>query len=115
MIGAGVRVYMATEPVDFRKGHNGLAALVQGHLKRDPYGGAVYVFRAKRADRLKLIYWDGTGLVMTYKRLEDSRFAWPRVRAGVMHLSRAQFEALFEGLDWQRVRSVEAQRPAAAE
>lgn len=54
MMDAGVAIYIATKPVDFRKGHNGLAALVQSHLKRDPFGGAVYVFRAKRADRLKL-------------------------------------------------------------
>jgi len=64
---------------------------------------------------VQLIYWDGTGLVMTYKRLEDSKFAWTRVRDGVMRLSRAQFEALFEGLDWKRVRSLDAVRPAAAE
>lgn len=94
---------------------NGLVALVEGHLKQDLFGGTVYVFRAKRADRLKLIYWDGTGLVMTYKRLEDSSFAWPRLRDGVMRLSRAQFEALFEGLDWKRVRAHNGARPAAAE
>jgi transposase len=52
MIGRGAKVYLATQPVDFRKGHNGLAALVQSHLERDPFGGAVYVFRAKRSDRL---------------------------------------------------------------
>lgn len=115
MMDAGVAIYIATKPVDFRKGHNGLVALVEGHLKQDPFGGAVYVFRAKRADRLKLIYWDGTGLVMTYKRLEDSSFAWPRLRDGVMRLSRAQFEALFEGLDWKRVRAHNGARPAAAE
>lgn len=115
MMDAGVAIYIATKPVDFRKGHNGLAALVQSHLQRDPFGGAVYVFRAKRADRLKLIYWDGTGLVMTYKRLEDNKFAWPRMRDGVMRLSRAQFVSLFEGLDWKRVRSLDTARPAAAE
>jgi len=60
----GVNIYVATKPVDFRKGHDGLAALVQSHLRKKPFDGAVYVFRAKRADRLKLIYWDGTGLVM---------------------------------------------------
>jgi len=53
---------VATEPVDFRKGHNGLAALVQNHLHKDPFIGTVYVFRSKRADRLKLLYWDGSGL-----------------------------------------------------
>ena len=72
--GLGVKIYVATKPVDFRKGHNGLAALVQNHLKLKPFDGAVYVFRATRADRLKLLYWDGSGLVMAYKQLEKSSF-----------------------------------------
>lgn len=58
-----VRVMVATKPVDFRKGMEGLAMLVREHMKADPFSGAVYVFRAKRADRIKLIFWDGTGLV----------------------------------------------------
>jgi transposase len=59
-----VRVMMATKPVDFRKGAEGLAALVRETMKSDPFSGAVYVFRAKRADRVKLIYWDGTGVCL---------------------------------------------------
>ena len=78
-----VRIFVATEPVDFRKGHNGLAALVQHHLHKDPYTGTVYVFRSKRADRLKLLYWDGSGLVMAYKRLEDHVFKWPTITNGI--------------------------------
>ncbi len=61
-----VRIFLASDPVDFRKGHDGLAALVQSQLRQKPFDGSVYVFRAKRADRLKLIYWDGSGLVMAY-------------------------------------------------
>ncbi|MCD1637076.1 IS66 family insertion sequence element accessory protein TnpB [Martelella mediterranea] len=110
-----VRILVATRPVDFRKGHDGLAALVQATLKEDPFTGAVFVFRAKRADRLKLLFWDGSGLVMAYKRLEDSTFTWPTVRDGVIRLNRAQFEALFAGLDWRRVKALEARRPTAAE
>ena len=110
-----VRILVATQPVDFRKGHDGLAALVQSVLKEDPFTGTVFVFRAKRADRLKLLFWDGSGLVMAYKRLEESPFTWPAVRDGVMTLNRAQFEALFSGLDWRKVRALEARRPAAAE
>ena len=113
--GPGVRVLVATKPVDFRKGHDGLASLVQSHLRQKPFDGAVYVFRAKRADRIKLLYWDGSGLVMAYKRLEQNQFKWPRVRDGVMRLDPAQFEALFAGLDWQRVRAREVLPPAAAE
>jgi transposase len=111
----GVNIYVATTPVDFRKGHDGLAALVQSHLRKKPSDGAVYVFRAKRADRLKMIWWDGTGLVMAYKRLEQHRFKWPTIRDGVLSLSPAQFEALFAGLDWRRVTQLEVLPPAAAE
>ena len=98
-----VRILIATRPVDFRKGHDGLAALVQNVLEQSPFTGTVFVFRAKRADRLKLLYWDGSGLVMTYKRLEDHSFIWPVIRDGLMHVTHAQFEALFSGLDWRRV------------
>jgi len=110
-----VRIMVATRPVDFRKGHDGLAALVQSVLKEDPFTGTVFVFRAKRADRLKFLFWDGTGLVMAYKRLEETTFTWPAIRDGMMTLNRAQFEALFAGLDWRRVKALEARRPAAAE
>ncbi len=110
----GVKIYVATKPVDFRKGHDGLAALVQNHLRHKPFDGALYVFRAKRTDRLKLIYWDGSGLVMTYKRLEDNHFKWPAIKDGVMRLDPAQFEALFAGLDWRRVSSVETRVPLVA-
>ena len=110
-----VRILVATQPVDFRKGHDGLAALVQAALKEDPFTGTVFVFRSKRADRLKILFWDGSGLVMAYKRLEETAFIWPEIRDGVMTLNRAQFEALFAGLDWRKVRSLEARRPATAE
>ncbi|MXZ00089.1 IS66 family insertion sequence element accessory protein TnpB [Candidatus Poribacteria bacterium] len=110
-----MRILVATQPVDFRKGHDGLCALVQSVLREDPFSGTVFVFRAKRADRLKLVFWDGSGLVMTYKRLEDTSFVWPAIRDGVMSLNRAQFDALFSGLDWRKVKPVETRRPAAAE
>ena len=69
----------------------------------DPFSGTVYVFRAKRADRIKLIFWDGTGLCLFAKRLEDGIFRWPKIEDGVMRLSAAQLSALLEGLDWRRV------------
>ena len=93
-----VRIMVATKPVDFRKQHDGLVAYVKSALRRDPFTGTVFVFRAKRSDRLKLIYWDGTGLVMVYKRLEERGFVWPAIRDGAMMLNHAQFEALFAGL-----------------
>ena len=109
-----VRVVIATKPVDFRKGHDGLAALAQNELGLDPHSGLIVVFRSRRGDRIKVLVWDGSGLVLVYKRLEEGKFAWPAVRDGVMRLSRAQFEALFDGLDWRRVYAPRRVRPPAA-
>jgi transposase len=101
-----VRVLVATKPVDFRKGMDGLAALVTEQLRADPFSGVIYVFRAKRADRVKLVWWDGTGLCLLAKRLEDGQFRWPKIEDGVMRLTPAQLQALLEGLDWRRVHAV---------
>jgi transposase len=102
-LSGAVRVLVATRPVDFRKGAEGLAALVRDVMSADPFDGAIYVFRAKRADRVKLVFWDGTGVCLFAKRLEDGRFQWPKIENGVMRLSAAQLSALVEGLDWKRV------------
>lgn len=108
MIGptGAVRVMMATRPVDFRKGIDGLAMLVRETMGADPFSGSVYVFRSKRADRAKLVFWDGSGVVLVAKRLEEGRFCWPKVQDGVVRLSAAQLSALLEGLDWKRVHEV---------
>jgi transposase len=89
---------MATRPVDFRKGADGLAALVRDVMQADAFNGAIYVFRAKRADRLKLLFWDGTGVCLFAKKLEDGEFRWPKIENGVMRLSAAQLSALLEGV-----------------
>jgi len=102
---------VATRPVDFRKGTEGLAALVREEIKADPFCGTVYVFRAKRADRVKLIFWDGTGMCLFAKRLEDGAFRWPNIQDGIMRLSAAQLSALLEGLDWRRVHTIETRAP----
>ncbi len=110
-----VRVMMATRPVDFRKGIDGLATLVRDTMGADPFSGAVYVFRSKRADRVKLVFWDGSGVVLVAKRLEEGRFCWPMIENGVVRLTAAQLSALLEGLDWKRVhdaRVVSAPRAA---
>ena len=106
-----VRVMVAIRPVDFRKGMDGLAALVKEELKTDPFCGVIYVFRAKRADRVKLLFWDGTGLVLVSKRLEEGRFRWPKLSDGVMRLTPAQLTALIEGLDWTRVHARRVRQP----
>lgn len=109
-----VRVMVATKPVDFRKGMEGLATLVRESMGADPFSGAVYVFRAKRADRIKLVFWDGTGLCLFAKRLEDGTFRWPKIEDGVMRLSAAQLSALLEGLDWRLVHEARG-TPAPAQ
>jgi len=79
----------AGQGVDFRRGHDGLATLVKNELHTNPFTGTVFVFRSKRADRLKLLYWDGTGLVMAYKRLEDQALTGRALHAReVVHLAR---------------------------
>jgi transposase len=109
-----LRVYVATRPVDFRKGMDGLALVVQERFGLDPFDGAAFVFRAKRADRIKVLIWDRTGMVLVYKRLDGAKFVWPQMRDGVMKMSPAQFSALFEGIDWRLVRPERARRPELA-
>ncbi len=114
VLAGGVKVLVATKPVDFRKGMGGLAALVQDALLKDPYSGVIYVFRAKRADRVKMIWWDGTGLWLLAKTLEQGGFSWPKAQDGVMRLTPAQLSALLEGLDWRRVQSARRTRAPEA-
>lgn len=105
-IPSGVRVLLATRPVDFRKGAHGLAALASEVLGEDPFSGVVVVFRAKRADRVKILVWDASGLVLVWKQLQQGAFRWPPVMDGVLRLSAVEFAALFDGLDWTRVQAV---------
>ena len=112
---AGVRVLVASCPVDFRKGGDSLAAMAQAVLQQDPFSGTIIVFRSKRADRIKLLVWDGTGLVLIWKRLEQGAFRWPPISDGVMRLSGGQLAALLEGLDWSRVHVPRVGRPKAAQ
>lgn len=109
-----LRIVVAVRPVDFRCGHDALAGLVQNTLGLDPHSGLIVVFRSKRSDRLKILLWDGSGLVLVYKRLGEGRFVWPQARDGVMRLTRIEFEALFDGVDWTRVVNRKVARPAAA-
>jgi len=100
-------------PISFRRGADSLAALAKEALGQDPYSGTVLVFRAKRADRVKIVTWDGTGLVMLWKALDEGAFKWPPISEGVMRLSAAQLSALVEGLDWTRVHPPRTRRPTA--
>jgi transposase len=103
---AGARILLATKPVDFRKGAHSLAALAAEALGADPFSGAVLVFRSRRADRIKILVWDGSGLVLVWKQLEASAFRWPAIVDGVLRLTPVEFAALFDGIDWRRVQAV---------
>lgn len=113
--GAEMQVLVATKPVDFRKQADGLAAIVQAALGADPFCGAVYVFRSKRMDRVKLLWWDGSGVCLMTKRLESGQFRWPPIEDGMLKLSAVQLSALLEGGEWSRVERREVIRPSAAQ
>ena len=112
-VAAGMRVLVATKPVDFRKGADGLVALVREALGHDPFAGTIFVFRSKRADRLKILVWDGSGLVLFWKRLENGAFRWPPISDGVMGLTASQLAALVDGMDWSRLHARDVTRPIA--
>jgi len=109
----GLRVYLACGVTDMRKGMIGLAMLVQQNLAEDPFGGAVFAFRGRRAGLIKLIWHDGIGLCMLTKRLERGQFTWPSATTtGRIVLSSAQLAALLDGCEW-RAQSA-PRRPALA-
>jgi transposase len=112
---SGVRVLVATRPVDFRRGADGLAATIETVLRQDPFSGTIFIFRSKRADRIKLLVWDGSGLVLIWKRLETGAFRWPPITDGVMKLSGVQMAALLDGLDWSRLHVPRQGRPKTAQ
>lgn len=96
-----LRVWLCAGYTDMRKGFDGLAAMTQHVLQKDPFSGHVFVFRGRRGDRVKLLWWDGQGLCLFYKRLEQGRFVWPTANAGAVHLTQAELALLLEGVDWR--------------
>jgi len=104
MIGlpASTKVWLAAGKTDMRRGFDGLAQIAQTALAQDPYSGHVFVFRGKRGDLVKLLWWDGQGLCLFAKRLERGRFIWPGAQTGSVHLTPAQLSMLLEGIDWRR-------------
>ena len=100
--GTGVRVYLACGVTDMRKGIAGLSAMAQDVLRQKPTGGAVFAFRGRRGDRVKLLYWDGQGFCLYYKVLERGRFPWPNAKDGAVRMTSAQLAMLWEGIDWRR-------------
>jgi transposase len=99
---AGTRVWLAAGVADMRKGMDGLAALAQTALSENPFSGHIFVFRGRRGDLVKLLWFDGDGLCLFAKRLERGRFVWPQAESGSIALSAAQLSMLLEGIDWRR-------------
>src|SRR5579864_1963669 len=103
---AGTNIWIAAGVTDLRRGFTGLSAVAQTVLEQDPYSGHIFVFRGRRGDRIKLLWWDGDGLCLFAKRLERGRFVWPQATSGTVSLTPAQMAMLLEGIDWRRpVRS----------
>ncbi len=98
---ASTRVWLAAGVTDMRKGFNGLAALAQDVLRQDPFSGHLFVFRGRRGDLLKVIWFDGQGACLFSKRLEKGRFVWPSATTGKVTLTPAQLSMLLEGIDWR--------------
>lgn len=102
---ASVQIWLASEPVDLRKGFEGLGAIVRGHWRKDLYGGHLFVFVGKRLDRCKILFWDRGGLTIYYKRLEKGRFRLPRRRQGSSHIlmDATELTLLLDGIEFGRV------------
>jgi transposase len=98
----GTKVFLACQPIDLRNGFDGLAAKAQQIIGADPFGGHLFLFRGKRGDYLKALYWDGSGLCLFAKRLEKGRFVWPPIVEGSFTLTPAQLALLIEAMDWRR-------------
>ena len=98
---AGTRIWIAAGVTDLRRGFTGLSAVVQVALEADPFSGHVFVFRGRRGDLIKVLWWDGDGLCLFAKRLERGRFVWPQAKEGSVWLTRAQLSMLLEGIDWR--------------
>jgi transposase len=102
MIPAGTRIWIVAGFTDLRRGFVGLSAMVQTALEQNPFSGHVFVFRGRRGDLIKLLWFDGDGLCLFAKRLERGRFIWPKVETGTVALTPAQLSMLLEGIDWRR-------------
>jgi transposase len=103
LIGEATQIWLAVMPVDMRRGIDGLSMIVQEALGQAPCSGMAFVFRNKAGNRLRLLVWDGNGVWLCQRRLHRGGFVWPKVTDASFYLSRAQWEWLVAGVDWQRL------------
>ena len=113
---SSVRVYLAAEPVDLRRGHDGLVAIVRNTWKLDPFEGHLFVFLGRRLDRVKILVWDCNGFVLYYKRLSQGRFRMPSIPAGATRVAMdaTTLAMLLDGIDVKGVRRPSAWTPPAS-
>ena len=105
-LASSVRVYLAAEPVDLRRGHDGLVALVRNHWRMNPFEGHLFVFLGRRLDRVKILTWDRNGFALYYKRLSQGRFRMPSIPADAarVEMDATTLAMLLDGIDVQKVR-----------
>lgn len=115
-LGPGVQVVLATEPVDLRRGHDGLVTLVRSLWRADPYSGTLFVFFGRRRNRVKVLFFSAGGFVLYYKRLEKGRFCMPHVptAATQVELDSASLAMLLDGVDLRAIRRAPQWRPRSA-
>jgi transposase len=101
---AAVRIWLAIRPCDLRKSFDTLAELVRQQLQSDPLSGQLFVFRNKRGDRVKLLYWDEDGFVIVYKRLEIGTFRFPKADAAGLEIRAADLQMLLDGVDLESIK-----------
>jgi transposase len=103
-LSSALRIFLAADPADMRKGFDGLSQLVRDRIAQDPLSGHLFVFRNKRRDRIKILYWDRDGLALWYKRLEKGTFRFPEAKDGRVEVTPAEIAAILEGIDLTRAR-----------
>jgi len=100
---ANTRIWLVAGVTDMRRGFTGLSAMVQTTLHENPFSGHVFIFRGRRGDLVKLLWYEDSGLCLFAKRLERGCFLWPKAESGTVMLTRAQLSMLLEGIDWRRI------------
>jgi len=108
-----LRIFLAVEPADMRKGFDGLAQLVRERTAEEPLSGHLFVFRNRRRDRVKILYWDRDGFALWYKRLEKGTFRFPEAQGGRVEVTPAEMAAVLEGIDLSRARRLPRYAPPA--
>ena len=101
---SALRIFLAAEPADMRKGFDGLAQLVRERIAEEPLSGHLFVFRNRRRDRIKILYWDRDGFAIWMKRLEKGVFRFPEAKNGRVEVTPAEMAAVLEGIDLSRAR-----------